>query len=91
MPFVILHYKRLIFVTTPISEELKNKTNATKLKKVEDLDLFVVNKGFLDDVANFGYSEKLLNKHNLCSWGTFGKFYILTSIRNLKFKEHKNN
>ena len=48
--------------------------NATKLKKIKDLDLYVVNTGFLDDVVSFGYSEKLLNKHNLCSWGTLVSF-----------------
>ena len=51
-------------------DELKNKKNAAKFKKIEDLNLFVVNKSFLEDVASTGYSEKLLKKHSLCSWGT---------------------
>ncbi len=51
------------------ADELANKKNAAKLKKVEELDLFVVSKAFLDEVAASGYAEKLLKKHSLCDWG----------------------
>ncbi len=52
------------------SGELTNTQNAAKLKKIEELDLYVVARTFLDDVAKTGYHEKLLKDHSLCDWGT---------------------